>query len=307
MTAPGVTRVLDYHHLTPFDRDPPPRAKVFFDPADTEVGIWATVDLVEPGSTVLDLGSGSGAAAAAVARAGAGHVHGLDVSPESVGWASEHYGLEEGAHRVTFGLADYTLLSSPQLLGVTPLGRSPDVVASNPPYVPVPPAAGQDRVSIDGGADGLRLVRTVVGHAAALGSDLALTIGSYSSVRRAVSLLAESGYAVSSLTLSALRLGDYTLQHPERVLELEAMGEGPLLRADDGATYYIIVGISCRRSPSTGPGSSPALSPDDLLKLLTFACRSKTTNLEAVDEHVFGCPVPVRVLVLPDEPRRHHS
>ena len=246
MTAVGVVRVSQYCHLNPFDRDPPPRSKVFFDPADTEVGVWATVDLVEPGSTVLDLGSGSGAAAGAVGRAGAAHVHGLDVSAESVDWACEHYGVDDGTRRVTFGLADYTLLSPAELLDTTPLSRPPDVVASNPPYVPIPATAGRDRVSIDGGSDGLRLVRTVVRHAAELGSSLGLTIGSYSSVRLAASLLAESGYAITGLTLSALRLGAYTLRHPERVLELEAMGEGPLLRPDDGAVYYLILGMSCR-------------------------------------------------------------
>ncbi len=255
MTAAGVVRVSRYCHLDPFDRDPPPRSKVFFDPADTEVGVWATVDLVEPGSTVLDLGSGSGAAAGAVGRAGAAHVHGLDVSAESVDWATEHYGLDDGTRRVTFGVADYTLLSPAELLDTTPLSRPPDVVASNPPYVPIPATAGRDRVSIDGGSDGLRLVRTVVRHAAELGSSLGLTIGSYSSVRLAASLLAESGYAITGLTLSALRLGAYTLRHPERVLELEAMGEGPLLRPDDGAVYYLILGMSCRLASSSKPAS----------------------------------------------------
>ena len=309
MTATGLVRVHAYHHLTPFDREPPPRPGVFFDPADTEVGIWTTIDLVEPGSTVLDLGSGSGAAASAVARAGAAHVHGLDVSVDSVGWASERYGLDEADRKVTFGLADYTLLSASQLLDATPLGRAPDVVASNPPYVPVPPRAGQDRVSIDGGTDGLRLVRVVVRHAAEMGSALGLTIGSYTSVRTAASLLADHGYTVASLTVSALRLGAYTQQHAERVLELESTGEGPLLRTDDGTVYYIIVGLSCRRSSSEGPAAAPShrLSPEALWQLLTFACRSKTTTLETLDASTFECPVPVRVLVLPDEPRRHHS
>ncbi len=121
------------------------------------------------------------------------------------------------------------------------------------------------------------------------------------------SLLAESGYAVSRLTLSALRLGDYTLRHMEKVLELEAAGEGPLLRADDGAVYYIIVGLSCRMSDPDGPGSPPSVTPDSLLKLLTFACQSRTTSLEALDAYPFEWPVPIRVVVLPDEPRRHHS
>ncbi|MEA2932943.1 MAG: release factor glutamine methyltransferase, partial [Actinomycetota bacterium] len=203
MTRTTVERWSDYRHLTADDRRPPDARGVFFDPADTEVGVWAAVDLVGPGDTVLDLGSGSGAAAAAVARAGAGQVHGLDVSVESVKWASEHYPSENGTGRkVTFGVADYTLLNPGDLLDVTPFGRRPDVVMSNPPYVPVPaPPPGTTRVSIDGGTDGLRLVRVVVGHAAALGSALGLTIGSYTSVRRATALLAECGYGICKITL----------------------------------------------------------------------------------------------------------
>jgi hypothetical protein len=282
---------------------------VFFDPADTEVGVWAAVDLVEPGDTVLDLGSGSGAAAAAVARAGAGQVHGLDVSVESVRWASEHYLSENGTGRkVTFGVADYTLLNPHELLEATPFDCRPDVVMSNPPYVPVPaPPPGSTRVSIDGGTDGLRLVRVVVGQAAALGSALGLTIGSYTSVRRAAALLAECGFGISNITLSALRLGEYTVRHVDRVLDLERRGEGPLLRTDDGVVHYIVVGLSCRRLTDTGSsGASGSLSPDALLDLLRLACRSSTVELELLDAPDFAYPVPVRVLVLADEPGRLH-
>jgi SAM-dependent methyltransferase len=305
MTRSGVERWFDYRHLSGDDRRPPDVGGVFFDPADTEVGVWAAVDLVEPGAAVLDLGSGSGAAAAAVARAGAGQVHGLDVSPASVDWASGHYRSENGSTPVTFGWGDYTLLTPDVLVGATPFGRRPDVVMSNPPYVPVPaPPPGTTRVSIDGGTDGLRLVRVVVGHAAALGSALALTIGSYTSVRRAASLLAEHGFGISSITLSALRLGDYTVQHGDRVFDLERRGEGPLLRTADGAVHYLVVGLSCRR-PAIAGGAGP-VSPDDLLELLRLACRSATVALETCDEPGFTFPVPVRVLVLPDEPGRLH-
>ena len=305
-SAVGPVRVSDYRHLTVADRQPPGPG-VFFDPVDTEVGIWATVDLLGEESIVLDLGSGSGAAAAAVARAGAAHVHGVDVSEASVRWAAAHYALDQPTRRVSFGVADYTALSPAALLDHTPLAHAPDVVASNPPYVPVPPVDESSRVSIDGGTDGLRLVRVVMGHAEALGSDLALTIGSYSSPRQAASLLAGCGYGIAGLTLAALRLGDYTRQHMERVLHLEATGEGPLLRPDDGPASYLVVGLSCRRrADPTTPGAPDLLSPDDLLKLLDVACRSRTTRLETLDDPSLACPVPLRVLVLPDEEGRHH-
>ncbi len=289
------------------DLRPPRRPNVFFDPADTEVGIWATVDLIKPGCTVLDLGSGSGAAASAVARAGAGHVHGLDISEDSVLWASEHYALETEGRRVTFGIADYALSSPSRLLDSCPFGSPPAIVTSNPPYVPLPLPASSKKVSIDGGPDGLQWVRLVVRHAAGMGSDLGITIGSYSSPRTAASLLHESGYGISSVTLSALRLGDHTLRNIETVLSLEASGEGPLLRADDGIVYYLIVGLSCRRLVGTsGVASNLAPVLGDLLALLQLACESRTPVLEALDTSPITWPVPIRVLALPDEPLRHH-
>jgi hypothetical protein len=287
-------------HLTEEDRRPPDRPDVFFDPVDTEAGIWATVDLLEPGRTVLDLGSGSGAAAAAVARAGASHVHGLDISAGSVEWACERYGAR--SERVSFAVGDYTGASATGLLDGLPFEPPPDVVSSNPPYVPVPPPPeGSRRVSVDGGPDGLRLVALVVRLAAAIGSDLALTIGSYSSPRAAACLLRECGYRISSVTLSALALGAYTVQNMERVAELERRGQGPLLRTPDGIVHYLVLGLSCRRVTEASPSD---LAPEQLLDLLHLACRSPTVALEALDRA--ASPVPVRILVLPDEPRRHH-
>lgn len=307
LTGADPVRIFEYCHLTLADLRPPRRPNVFFDPADTEVGIWATVDLIKPGCTVLDLGSGSGAAASAVARAGAGHVHGLDISQNSVLWASEHYALETENRRVTFGIADYALSSPSQLLDSCPFDSPPAVITSNPPYVPLPPPETSKKVSIDGGLDGLQWVRLVVCHAAGMGSDLGVTIGSYSSPRAAASLLHKSGYGISSVTLSALRLGDHTLSNMERVLSLEARGEGPLLRANDGIVYYLIVGLSCRRFADTaGSASNPALVPDDLVALLQLACKSRTPALETLDTSPVTWPVPFRILVLPDEPLRHH-
>jgi release factor glutamine methyltransferase len=310
LEGPGtfpIVRIFEYRHLLPADRRPPRRPQVFFDPADTEVGIWATVDLIEAGCTVLDLGSGSGAAAAAVARAGAGHVHGLDISQDSVSWASQHHALQTERTRVSFGIADYALCSSAQLRDSCPFGSPPTIVTSNPPYVPVPPAKDGKRVSIDGGPDGLQLVRLVVRHAAGLNSDLGITIGSYSSPRAAASLLAESGYRISSVTLSALRLGDYTLKNIERVLELEAEGAGPLLRAEGGVIHYLIVGLSCRRVQETARvAPKPSMAPEELPALLHLACKSRSLMLEALGPSSGTWPVPIRVLVLPDEPLRHH-
>lgn len=304
--TPSV-RIFGYCHLMPADLHAPRRSDIFFDPADTEVGIWATVDLIKPGCTVLDLGSGSGAAASAVARAGAGHVHGLDISQNSVLWSTEHYASQTNSKRVTFAVADYANLSSSQLLDSCPFISQSTVVAANPPYVPVSRPRGSKKVSIDGGPDGLQLVRLIVRHAAAMGSDLGLTIGSYSSPLTATRILYEFGYRISNVTLSALRLGDYTLRNLERVLTLEARGEGPLLRAENGIVYYLVVGLSCRRIQNSTVGSlNPTLTPEELLALLQLACQSRTVSLDAFEACSVAWPVPIRILVLPDEPLRHH-
>ncbi|MGH2707369.1 MAG: methyltransferase domain-containing protein, partial [Actinomycetota bacterium] len=306
-TPTRVERIFGYRHLTEADLSPPPGPHVFFDPVDTEVGVWATVDLIGEGSTVLDLGSGSGAAAAAVARAGARRIHGLDISRESVKWASENYSRDTGGARVTFGVGDFSKLSTSELIEIFG-APAPAVVTSNPPYVPVVPPAGQRKVSVDGGPDGLRWVRVIVRQAAGLGSDLALTIGSYSSPRIAARLLAESGYGIRSVTLGALPLGDFTLSHMDQVLRLEEEGEAPLLRGEDGVIRYVIVGLSCRRvEEKAGDAPDLGFAPDDLLSLLNLACRSRTGALEALDAAPATWPFPVRIVVLPDSPVRRHS
>ena len=170
-------------------------------------------------------------------------------------------------------------------------------MASNPPYVPLPLVDGAKKRSIDGGIDGLDWARLVVRHARAMSADLALTIGSYTTPRAAVRLLNDSGYSVTSVTLAALQLGEHTRNNPERVLELEEQGEGPLLRCN-GENYYLVVGLSCRF------GGSGGASPGELLELLTVACHSESVDLNTLDGHSLS--VPVRVLVLPDKHARHH-
>jgi hypothetical protein len=302
-TAETVPRITRFHHLTPTDLRPPQRHNVFFDPIDTEIGIWATTDLLEPGCTVLDLGSGSGAAALALARAGAGHVHGVDIAPDSVSWASEHYAREDDDTRVTFSLADYSVATTRDLLAGCPFESAPAVVTSNPPYVPLSaPSDGTGKISIDGGPDGLRLVRHVVRHATALDSELAITIGSYTSPRAMTALLRDSGYRIIQLTLGALPLGDHTVANQRRVLELAASGEGPLIEVA-GVTHYLVLGLSCRRIRDP---ADHVPTPDDVLLLLHRACTSATTRLEALDGSAAAGTLPLRVVVLSDDTVRLH-
>ncbi|TDV51886.1 methyltransferase family protein [Actinophytocola oryzae] len=298
-TVGAVSRTTRFHHLTPADLRLPPCGTVFFDPIDTEVGIWAAADLLDPGATVLDLGSGSGAAAAALARAGAGHVHGVDIAADSVSWAADHY-AREGCPRVTFSVADYSVGTTHDLLARCPFQSAPAVVTSNPPYVPLPASPDRTgRVSIDGGPDGLRLVRHVVRHASTMDSRLAVTIGSYTTPRAMIALLLDFGYRVTHLTLGALPLGEHTAANRGRVAELAATGEGPLIELA-GVTHYLVAGLSCQRVRDP---ADHVPTPDDILALLRLACTATTPCLETLDG---TATFPVRVVVLSDDTVRLH-
>ncbi|MEU6669543.1 methyltransferase domain-containing protein [Streptomyces sp. NPDC046727] len=305
---PPVSRVGEYTHLTARDLTPPGEPEVFFEPADTEIGVWVAADLLPPGGggTVLDLGSGSGAAAAAMARAGAARVHGVDSGRQTLRWAERHHASPDG--RVTFALGDYSVLSPRELLATAP-GELPGpiVVTSNPAYVPLPPEAARERPSISGGADGLKWAGAIIGHARALGADLGLTIGSYSTPRRAVALLAEAGYRIATVTLCPLPFGAFTLRHPERVLALEERGEAVLWRSGPDPLAYFVVGLACRRATDTDTDTEQAGSAKELMDLLHTAARSTGTRLESLDAPGGAPPPwPVRVLDLPPAVARHH-
>ncbi|WP_052862860.1 methyltransferase domain-containing protein [Streptomyces niger] len=309
----NVTRVSAYRHLQECDLVPPGSSYVFFEPADTEIGVWVAADLFSEGCCVLDLGSGSGAAAAAMARAGAVRVHGVDSGAETVAWARAHY-ASPGVGPVTFAQGDFSLLSSRELLATAPAPlHRPLIVASNPPYVPLTEGAAALRRSISGAQDGLKWAPAIIGHAHALGSDLAFTIGSYSSPRKAARMLARAGYRIESVTLCPLPLGAFTLAHMEQVLDLEGEGEAVLWRAEGREPSYFVVGLACHRDGVDGrdagrlSGSGARLTEDGLMAVLRAAARSRTSHLESLDEpgapHV---PVPLRVLDLPHAAVRHH-
>jgi release factor glutamine methyltransferase len=299
-----IERICGYHHLTTHDLKVPPSSAVFFDPADTEVGAWVGSDLIRPGCTIFDLASGSGAAAAAFVRSGAGHAHGIDISEESVAWARRHYCSPEYEGRLSFALADFIALSTDELVATCPGHPAPHVIASNPAYVPLPHDKGASLKSIYGGSDGLKFLPSIIGHAVRLGADLAITVGSYSSPRRAVQLITDSGYSIRKVTLATLPLGEFSQANPERIMDLERTGEAVLWRpVGSDHTSYIIVGFACVRN-----AVHPAVSPDELMAVLSCACASRTQSLEAL--HDFSRPAlgdfSIRVLELPDAPTRLH-
>lgn len=117
-----------------------------------------------------EIGTGSGAVAVAIAlrfrtalALGRLRLGATDVSPEALELASENLAAHGVASLVSLGLGD--LLD----VAVLPAPQQPDVLAANLPYVPsaeVVAGTGslkfEPRFALDGGADGLDLVRRLL-------------------------------------------------------------------------------------------------------------------------------------------------
>jgi release factor glutamine methyltransferase len=133
---------------------------VFVPRRRTEFLVRQAVDLAPPRAVVVDLCCGSGAVGAAlVAALGRVDVYATDVDPAAVRCARRN--LEASGARVYQG-------DLYQSLPATLRGRV-DLLVANAPYVPtdavatMPPEARvhEPRVSLDGGADGLDVLRRV--------------------------------------------------------------------------------------------------------------------------------------------------
>jgi release factor glutamine methyltransferase len=137
---------------------------VFVPRRRTEFLADQAVTLARPGTVVVDLCCGSGALAAALAAAVPGAaVHATDIDPAAVRCARRNLAAAGG--QVYQG----------DLFGPLPAGLRGrvDVLLANVPYVPtgevalLPPEARdhEARVALDGGADGLEVLRRVVAEA----------------------------------------------------------------------------------------------------------------------------------------------
>jgi release factor glutamine methyltransferase len=133
---------------------------VFVPRQRTELLVRRAAALAGPSAVVVDLCCGSGAVGAAVATAVRdAELHAVDVDPAAVACARRNL-AEVGGHVYEGDL--YAPLP-PRLLGRV------DVLTANVPYVPtaqlgsMPPEARlhEPRVALDGGADGLDVVRRV--------------------------------------------------------------------------------------------------------------------------------------------------
>jgi release factor glutamine methyltransferase len=130
---------------------------VFVPRRRTQHLVESALAVIAPHATVLDLGCGSGAVAAALLQRRPLRVYAVDIDPAAVDCARRNVGG-------TVLLGDlYTPLPSS-------VRGQVDVIVANAPYVPteaialMPPEAREHehRVALDGGDDGLDIVRRVV-------------------------------------------------------------------------------------------------------------------------------------------------
>jgi release factor glutamine methyltransferase len=132
-------------------------ARVLIPRPETELLVEVAVGLA-PGAVVLDVGTGSGAIALAVASERPDLVvRGLDVSADAIAVA-RHNAARLGLERVSFSVGD--LLS-----GAEPC----DAVLANLPYIeegaqlPVDVAGFEPSLALYAGADGLAVIRRLIG------------------------------------------------------------------------------------------------------------------------------------------------
>lgn len=161
---------------------------------------WA-MELIPAGSAsplVIDVGTGSGCIACAIAwERSSVRVIALEVSPRAVAMAR--------ANVAALGLADRVTVEVSDLFTASPAVAA-DVVVANLPYLPTeliatlsPEVRRHDpRIALDGGADGLTLIRRVVAEAPARlasGAALVLETGGGEQLRTVVELMERSGWA----------------------------------------------------------------------------------------------------------------
>jgi release factor glutamine methyltransferase len=135
---------------------------------DTETLVMEILDAVKtsPTPTILDLCTGSGCVAIAVAKnCKTAMVTASDISPTAIAIAHENATRHHVDDRVTFVESD--------LFANIPSGSTFDVIASNPPYIPsaeidqldAEVAKHEPRLALDGGPDGLAVLRRIINEA----------------------------------------------------------------------------------------------------------------------------------------------
>jgi len=191
---------------------------VFVPRRRTELLAWQAIKLAGPGAVVVDLCCGSGAVAAAVgATVPDAELHAADIDPDAVRCARRNV---PGGQVHEGDLYDPL---PPDLRGRV------DVLVANAPYVPteaiglMPPEARlhEPRVALDGGVDGLDVLRRVI-----VGAREWLAPGGH--------LLAETSEAQAPLLLEAAGFA----------------GLRPRVARDTGLGATIVIALAPRRTPA---------------------------------------------------------
>jgi release factor glutamine methyltransferase len=180
---------------------------------ETEILFQAASELLEPdGLPVLDVGTGSGILALSLARKFPRlEIVGSDISPAALAVARRN---AEGVANIRFVESD--LLENP---AIPPRAQ---MIVANLPYIPSGQIAGlmrevrhEPRLALDGGADGLDLIRRLVAQSAGRTHFLALEFGD-GQAEAAKTLCLSAGYALIRV------LPDFTER--ERILLVEHHG-----------------------------------------------------------------------------------
>jgi len=152
---------------------------------ETEVLVEAFEARVAPGAaTIVDVGTGSGVIAVAVARRRpTAHVVAIDISPEALAVAERNVAAHGLADRVEILQGDLLAPVSSRAWGDVPVA-----ILANLPYVSEADLAAAEpevrdhepRLALDGGPDGLRVIRRLIKQAPAVcpaGGWLMLEVG----------------------------------------------------------------------------------------------------------------------------------
>jgi release factor glutamine methyltransferase len=177
---------------------------------ETEIMLEEAIKRIDPaGLPVLDVGTGSGILAVSLAAKFPVHaIVAVDVSPAALAIAR---GNAEGLGKIQFVESD--------LMASTALPPKFQVIVANLPYIPTGDLAGlqrevqrEPRLALDGGADGLDLVRRLIEQSAGRAKHLLLELGD-GQADAAKTLCLRAGYALIHI------LPDFTQR--ERILVAE--------------------------------------------------------------------------------------
>jgi release factor glutamine methyltransferase len=184
---------------------------------ETEILLEEAIKLIDPeGLPVLDVGTGSGILALALAKKFPRvEIVATDISPAALALARGNADRNaEGAGKIRFLECD--------LMGEPSLPERFQMIVANLPYIPTGQIGGlmrevrhEPRLALDGGADGLDLIRRLIAQSAGRTHYLALEFGD-GQAAEAKTLCLSAGYALIRV------LPDFTER--ERILIAEYQG-----------------------------------------------------------------------------------